>query len=67
MVPQPNERSERSSQGTAPAVFEGIRQTERDTIVAALIRNRGNRTKTAREMGITRRSLYYRIKKHAIR
>ncbi len=37
---------------------------ERQTILAALARNDGNRDETARELGISVRTLYYRLKEY---
>ncbi len=38
-----------------------IQNVEKDLILAALDRNHGNRTATARELGISVRTLYYRL------
>ena len=38
-----------------------INEIERQTIIEALDRNEGNRTMTARELGISIRTLYYRL------
>ncbi len=44
-----------------------LRDAERDAITAALRRNRGNRTRTAAELGIHRSTLIRKIKRYAIR
>ncbi len=57
-----------------PWAFDEPRQTkkqtaqdaERKTIIAALKANDGNRTRTARELGLPRSSLLYRMKKYGI-
>jgi DNA-binding NtrC family response regulator len=38
-----------------------LAESEREQILTALQRNAGNRTKTARELGISRRTLHYRL------
>ena len=47
----------------APAGAAGktLEEVERQHILAALARNRGNRTATAVELGISRRTLYYKL------
>jgi arginine utilization regulatory protein len=44
-----------------------IKTMEREDIVAAMVRNKGNVTRTAKELGMSRGSLHYRIKKYGIR
>lgn len=39
---------------------------EREKIFEALARNRGNRTRTALELGISRRALHYRLKDYGV-
>ena len=48
---------------------QGVRleELERDLICQALERNGGNRTKAARELGLTRNTLLYRMQKHGLR
>jgi DNA-binding NtrC family response regulator len=41
-----------------------LKQTERDQIFAALERNNGNRTAAAQELGISRRTLHYRLSEY---
>lgn len=48
-------------------VFESIKQRERERIINILIKNDGNITKSADDLGISRRALHYRIKKYSIR
>ncbi|MBN2440529.1 MAG: sigma-54-dependent Fis family transcriptional regulator [Spirochaetales bacterium] len=49
------------------AVKKGtIRQIEKDAILTALARWEGNRTKTAEELGITRRTLFNKMKEYGI-
>ena len=54
-----------SSGLTAPAVEATLRQrmerVERVVLIACLRKNRGNRTRTARELGLARRTLLYRL------
>jgi DNA-binding NtrC family response regulator len=47
----------------APAGAAGktLHEVERQHILATLSRNRGNRTATAQELGISRRTLYYKL------
>jgi transcriptional regulator with GAF, ATPase, and Fis domain len=42
-------------------------ELERDLICQALERNGGNRTKAAKELGLTRNTLLYRMQKHGLR
>lgn len=48
---------------------QGVRldELERDLICQALERSGGNRTKAARELGLTRNTLLYRMQKHGLR
>ncbi len=41
-----------------------LEQTEREQILAALARNNGNRTAAARQLGISRRTLHYRLREY---
>nr|WP_279342314.1 sigma-54 dependent transcriptional regulator [Geotalea sp. SG265] len=45
---------------------EVLRDVERDMIVKALERNRGNRRLTADELGISRRTLQYRLREYGL-
>jgi len=48
---------------------QGIRldELERDLLRQALARHEGNRTKAARDLGLTRNTLLYRMQKHGLR
>ena len=48
-----------------PSAGATLEEVERQHILAALSRNRGNRTATAVEMGISRRTLYYKLEEYA--
>lgn len=50
----------------APAGAAGktLQEVERQHILATLARNRGNRTATAQELGISRRTLYYKLEEY---
>ena len=39
-------------------------EVERQHILASLRRNNGNRTATAQELGISRRTLYYKLEEY---
>ena len=43
-----------------------LEQTERETIIEALNRNRGKRKKTAEELNISERTLYRKIKEYGL-
>jgi DNA-binding NtrC family response regulator len=47
-----------------PAAGVTLEEIERQHIMAALRRNNGNRTATARELGISRRTLYYKLEQY---
>jgi DNA-binding NtrC family response regulator len=51
---------------TAPTTAEGLTldEVERQHILASLDRNNGNRTVTAQELGISRRTLYYKLEEY---
>jgi DNA-binding NtrC family response regulator len=53
------------SDAPAGAAGKTLEEVERQHILAALARNRGNRTATAVEMGISRRTLYYKLEEYA--
>ncbi len=48
---------------------EGVRleELERDLIRQALERHEGNRSQAARDLGLTRNTLLYRMQKHGLR
>jgi len=48
-------------------VFESINRREREKIINVLVKNGGNITKSAQDLNITRRALYYRMKKFKIK
>jgi DNA-binding NtrC family response regulator len=52
--------------GAPPQSAEGmtLQEVERQHILAALERNNGNRTATAVELGISRRTLYYKLEEY---
>ena len=47
-------------------VLAGIRREEREAIIAALKKSGGNVSKAARELGLSRQTLVYRMKKYEI-
>ena len=47
-------------------VFSSISQKEKEEIIQALMENQGNVSKTAKQLGMHRQSLIYRIKKYNI-
>jgi transcriptional regulator with GAF, ATPase, and Fis domain len=53
--------------GPAPGGRDRLAEVERATIVEALRANNGNQTRAARQLGITRRALIYRMQKYGIR
>jgi DNA-binding NtrC family response regulator len=48
----------------APAAGVTLEEVERQHILATLRRNNGNRTATAQELGISRRTLYYKLEEY---
>lgn len=44
-----------------------LKATEKEILLAALARNQGNRSKAARELGLSRRALLYKIAEYGIR
>jgi DNA-binding NtrC family response regulator len=46
------------------AAGKTLQEVERQHILATLARNRGNRTATALELGISRRTLYYKLEEY---
>jgi DNA-binding NtrC family response regulator len=56
--------------GAEPSVAEGLsrwEQAERTNIIAELARQSGNKTRTARELGIAKSTLFEKLKKFGIR
>jgi DNA-binding NtrC family response regulator len=55
-----------SAAGPQPTAVEGmtLQEVERQHILAALERHNGNRTATAVELGISRRTLYYKLEEY---
>jgi len=53
--------------GTSAAGNATLADTEKRTVLAALARNNGNRTRTAAELGISRRTLIYKLKAWGVR
>ena len=60
--------STRTSAGKQSAGTESLKldAVERQTISAALEQHKGNISRAARELGITRTSLYRRMEKHGL-
>jgi two-component system response regulator AtoC len=56
----------RDSGDTSRLLKEMVKEFERQTIIQALDRNNGSRVKTARELGISRRSLLYKLQEYGI-
>lgn len=52
--------------GNSRTLKEQIKVAERQAIEEALQRNQGNKAQTARELGISRRSLQYKIQEHQL-
>jgi two-component system response regulator AtoC len=52
--------------GNADGGGRSLQEAERDLIAAALARNGGNRTHAAKELGIGRRTLLYKIKEYGL-
>ena len=59
-------RTENDLESLSPAPVEGM-FTEQEQIQRALVANRGNVTKTARQLGLSRHALYRRLKKYGFR
>lgn len=66
-IPEKALSSPASKKDKAQDVFERIEQEEKEFIIRHLELNRGNISKTARELGMSRQKLYYRLKKHGIK
>ena len=56
----------RRTAGRGESVLDSIRKEERSAIIASLRKTNGNVSKAAKEMGISRQTLVYRMKKHDI-
>lgn len=52
--------------GTIAGVGTTLAAVEREQITQALARHAGNRTRAAKELGISRRTLHYRLKEYGI-
>ncbi|WP_089610863.1 sigma-54 interaction domain-containing protein [Dehalobacterium formicoaceticum] len=48
-------------------ILSSIRQNEKEKIIAALIKNQGHITNSAQELGVSRQTLVYRMKKYGIK
>lgn len=57
--------SEAATPMGTPARTRTLEEVEREHILAALKRNDGNRTATAAQLGISRRTLYYKLGEYA--
>ena len=62
-VVQPDDLPVSASGPCRPVFFKDI---ERNAIVAALAENGGNRTRAGRQLGISLRTLQYRLKEYGI-
>jgi DNA-binding NtrC family response regulator len=60
----PDENPQPAEIPAAPSSSELLEDVERNHILAALQRNQGNRAATAAELGISLRTLYYRLEKY---
>ncbi|MGD0464503.1 MAG: response regulator [Tepidisphaeraceae bacterium] len=61
-MPQPLEAAAEETQG--PESVQKLEDVEREHIISALRRNDGNRTATAIELGISRRTLQYKLSEY---
>jgi len=52
--------------GTGRSLSELLDSYEREIIRSTLAKNKGNKTKTAKELGLSIRNLYYKLEKHSI-
>jgi transcriptional regulator of acetoin/glycerol metabolism len=55
-----------ASQGSVPPDSSSLSDAERDTLLSAIRSNRGNLCHTAEQLGISRNSLYRKLKRHGI-
>jgi DNA-binding NtrC family response regulator len=51
---------------SAPGAVRALNDAERDLIARALAANGGNKSDTARQLGLSRRALYRRLVKHGL-
>jgi two-component system NtrC family response regulator len=54
------------AKATVPAAPDGLAAIERQTIQSALMRTDGNKSKTARLLGLSRTQLYVRLRRHGL-
>lgn len=59
-------RPGRDSSGIAPDFRQTMERIERNILLASLYRNKGNQSQTARELGLPRRTLLYRMERLGI-
>jgi DNA-binding NtrC family response regulator len=64
MAPAPLEILDAPIPSAQPVPGMTLDEIEREHILAALTRNHGNRTATAQELGISRRTLYYKLEEY---
>ena len=57
---------EASSDYTGQSLKEIIKQVERNVIKQALAHNNGNKVKTAKDLGMSRRALLYKIEEYEL-
>ena len=63
-IDAPSGSGEPDAEAGAPDIPGTLRDAERTHILTALERNDGNRQTTADELGISVRTLYYRLKEY---
>jgi two-component system, NtrC family, response regulator AtoC len=63
---KPHSEAVPESGETPKSLKETVKEFERQSIIQALDRNNGSRVKTARELGISRRSLLYKLQEYGI-
>lgn len=69
-ISKTSEEAEVKAETAVPAdqnIFDELKEKEREIIVQALTRNNGNIAKAAREMGMSRQKLYYKLKKYNLK
>ena len=64
--PVDRNRESKPPEPESTGVFSAIVQKEKEQIIKALMENHGNVSKTAKQLGMHRQSLIYRIKKYKI-
>ncbi|EHL08369.1 PAS modulated Fis family sigma54 specific transcriptional regulator [Desulfitobacterium sp. LBE] len=64
--PVDRNRESKPPEPESTGVFSAIVQKEKEQIIKALMENQGNVSKTAKQLGMHRQSLIYRIKKYKI-